>query len=145
MSDFFEILNNINSFNINYYKELPGHEKKKISLFLINRWLSGTVNKYQILDLNNTVNNRIFSFYNDQDLLYKLMCSVAIGRQRYVWLSRQKNSSNSNKIKVISEYYDCSEYEANSFLELLTFDEIIDMALSINADKELISKLKKEK
>lgn len=144
MSELFPLLNAINSCSVNYYRNLRADEKKQISLFLVNRWLSGTKNKQQILDLNNNVNQLVFSMYNDQDLLYKLMCTVGKYNTRYSWLSRTKKKSENLTLQLISQYYGCSTEEASTYKDLLDVNDMIEIGLSLNVDKDVLTKLKKE-
>lgn len=144
MSDIFDILGKIDNSDINYYNNLSKEEKKKISLFLLNRFLSGTKDGKQIISLNTYVNSKVFSFYNDQDLLYKLMCSISTGKKRYTWPVKKKSSTEDFKLKLISEYHSCTHRDAVDILKIITKDELVEIALNLNVEKDIIAKLKKE-
>ena len=113
--------------------------------FLTNRWLTGSEDGPQIFITNEVVNPYVFNLHKHKSLLWKLMCCATSGKpQRYQWKKRQAKSHQKEAIKLVSEYNQCTEREAITYVELLSKDDIMEIATFLGRDKDEINKLKKE-
>lgn len=144
MTDIFEFMKEIDSCNIDHYKNMPEEERKKIFLYLIQRWMTGTYDEKQILLINQFVNTKVFSLYKHPDLIYKLLCASSTGKKRYKWEGRKKKNAVTSLIEFLCEFYECSRQDAEQYATILDSEAILDMARDFGADKERISKIKKD-
>lgn len=146
--DIFRILNQADKKNILFYQQLSEEEKKSFSPFLIQRWLSGTVDSRQVIFLNELLNPFIFSFFNHKHLLWLLITICTNGNiQKYSWNKlpgKQQTHSKPETINIISQYYGYSKKQAKEILNLLSYEEIIWYAEQLGKQPEEIIKLKKE-
>lgn len=145
--DLFDLLKRIDNSDFYYYSELTPEQRKSISLVVLARWLSCTKNKDQIITLNALVNPFTYTFATKHpQLLYKLMLiSSSSTEKHYKWVSKKKkDSSKSNTIKVISEYYGISLMKAEGSLTLLNCSDVIDYANALGYDNAFIKKIKNE-
>lgn len=144
--DLFSILKNIDKENIEYYKNLSTEDKKKFVPLLTLRWMSGSADKNKILHLNSLMNSKIFPLYNHPELLYYGFISCASGVSgRYKWIKKKKKEGKRPElINLIKEYTKCSTIEAKEYVNLLTKDDVMEMAESLGYQKDAITKLKKD-
>lgn len=143
--DIFSILNEINENNFEFYDSLSEHEQKKISFFLLQRWLSCSNDKKQILFINEFVNIKLWKLHDHKSLLYYLCCaSTPKGKRRYAWLAKKKKENKTETIKLLQMYLKCSAKEAVKYLHMYTKDDILEMSEEYGLDKTQIDKIKKE-
>lgn len=143
--DIFEILKNIDLQDKDYFKSLSNDERKSVYFYLIQRWLTGTTNKKQILYVNSFCNNKVWKLYNEPDLLYYLMCASSIdGKKYYKWPAKKKKETRTETVKMIMNYYKCAQKDAIDYIKILTIEDIEEMSLLSGLDKETINKIKKE-
>jgi hypothetical protein len=142
--DIFETLDKISKKDIKFFDNLPEHESRQMSPLVLMKWMTGTKNKLQVTMVNTLVNMTCFSLYKHPKLMYKLLMVSSTSKGRVSWLKRKSKEKETEILKVISEYYDCSFCDAASYRNILTHDNILDMADTINIDKEHLTKLKKE-
>ena len=74
-----------------------------------------------------------------------MVCSPG-KQQRYSWtaLPSKKNTSKPTAARVLQEYYGYSAVEAVNVLDMLTRQNLIDMAEELGWQQEDIAKIKKE-
>ena len=143
--DLFSVLDKFSTINIDYFNKLSDDDKKSLAPVVIMRWLSGTKDKTQILNINHFVNPVVFNMYSHQDLLFKLMMASCSGKsQRFKWLKRNTTSKKPISIEIIKNYYKCSTREAKNYLAIHSVDDLIIMIEELGEDSALIDKLKKE-
>lgn len=113
--------------------------------FLTNRWITGTDDAAQVYIVNEIVNPYVFSLHKHKNLLWKLMCCTTSGTpQRYRYQKVQKSSSSNGSVKVLAEYYKCTEKDARTYVDLHSKEDIMNIAIFLGRDKDEINKLKKE-
>lgn len=138
----FDLLTLINNHNIN---GINNTENEKVFVpYLSQRWLTCTSNAMQIVLINEYVNPYTFTLHKHKELLWKLMCVCSSKNQRYTWIKQTPQNKNNNVLKIIAEYYGCSTKEAKDYNELLSMEDVLEMAEMIGKDKEEIAKIKKE-
>ena len=144
--DIFDVLNRISCGEKDIWEKFSDEERKAISPLIVMRWLSGTGNARQIVYINTLVNHLIFACSKHPDLLFKLMASCTDKRPaRYQWIGQKKaGPSKKLSIKVLQQYYNYSQREAQSVINLLNKDDIIKMSESLGWEKDEIAKLRKE-
>jgi hypothetical protein len=140
--DIFDFLKQIDDNNIDYVRSLSDSDLKSIAPVVFTRWLSGCKNKEQLLLVNNILNNFIFSLDKDKKLLLYLMICCSKNRKSYKWFPKNSSINKNIKLEIISQYYNITYKDAKNYLDFLSIDEIKDMAIQLNFDKEKINKLK---
>jgi len=147
LSDIFEILNNINSNNIEYIDKLEDGELSDFKPFLVQQWLKGaTSNKdYHLLLTNEFCNEYIFSLSKHPKLLYKLFC-VANGFDENTYYKFRKRTINKKPLSntIISAIYSYSTEHANDVVNIFSKNEMVGMAEQLGYDKDQIKRVKKE-
>lgn len=146
-TDIFAILGNLNKKNEAYYSELPDDQQKAIQPLLLQRWMSGTSDARQVFLLNEVANPFVFSLYKHKELLWHLLTVCAPGKfAKYQWMS-QKGAGSVNKpvsTEVVMKYYGYNTRHAKDAVELLSADQILELAQHLGYQPEEIAKLKKE-
>ncbi|HEX5185701.1 MAG TPA: hypothetical protein VFV86_02330, partial [Nitrososphaeraceae archaeon] len=106
MSNIFTVLNSI-TLEKRKWKELDQQEKDSINPWLLNKFLSM---KEEYCELVNIIQKNIFQLSPEQ--VYNIYLDII--PKNKVWLKyikSTKNKSNSELLKLISEYYQCSQRE----------------------------------
>ena len=144
--DVFSVLNHINRKDFQWFNTLSDDEQKAFAPVVVQRGLSGTNDALQILLINELVNNCVFNCSNQKDLLCRLMCCASAGQsKRHTWLKKKSNTSSTPiSLAVVKQYYKCSSQHALENLELLTVDDVAEMAMDLGYEKPDIAKIKKE-
>lgn len=143
--DIFEVIEKIKSNDRAYFDNLEDYEVRQIYPFVLMRWLSGTKNPTQLKLGNDLANTVCFQLYKHPRLLYKLLMASNVDKnKRSFWVKKKSKTKDSEVMKVIKNYYECSTEEAKDIHKLLTVDDIIDIAELIGTEKETLTKLKKE-
>lgn len=144
--DIFELLRHIDDGDRDFLDGLTEDQRKGFVPIVTLRWLSGSGNESQLLNLNEIANTTTFSLYKHPELLYKLMlASTPKGRKQYNWIKTAKKEKTSLRTDVILRYLDeVSPREAAEFAAIYTAEEILEMAEALGETKEYIQKLKSE-
>lgn len=144
--DIWELLRNIDDNKREFLDNLPTEQVKGFVPIVTLRWLSGSGNAAQLLNLNELVNSTAFNLYKHPELLYGLMVvATPKGRKNYQWIRpAKKTKATSRRVDVIRRYLDVSQTEAESFVPLYTSDDILDMATALGETSEAIKLLKSE-
>ena len=145
--DIFDILDNLNAKNRNYYPSLKDEEKKAIPMPVVMRWLTGTSNPRQIVFINELVNPFVFSLSKHPELIMDLMMSCTSGskvRYRYPKLAKKKASGTPKLVQTIQEYFGYNSKHAEDALGILEDDDILDYASQLGYQKDDIKIIKKE-
>lgn len=145
--DMFEFLKHIDLGDFDYYPSLTEDQKKSVSFFMANRWMSCTKNKSQLLSVNSIINPLVFPFgTKHKDLLYKLMLIASSGTEKhYKWVGKKKKSqAYPVSSEVVSEYYGISTSRAMGYIGMLSMNDVLDCATSLGYDDASIKKIKNE-
>lgn len=143
--DLFELLARIDSCDVDYFDSKSDEDKKKVFFFLIQRWMTGTTDEKQIIQLNHFVNSKLFRFYRHPDLVYRLLCLSSTGKKRYSWMARpKKKKSYTAVVDLIMAAYDCNSSEAKDYSTILSKDAIIQLAKDFGVDKDVLKSILKE-
>lgn len=145
--DIFEVLQNIDDCNFDYYDNLTEEQKKTISLFVVARWLSCTRNTKQIVAVNSLVNTFLYKMISKHPkLLYKMMLISSSGtRKQYKWVpKKKKQSSKPETIKILSKFYDMSARQVEDYIDTFSLEDVISCANDLGADDSIIKKIKNE-
>jgi len=129
--------------DVAFFDNLEDWQIRQIPPFMLMKWMGAARNKNQIKLTNDIANTLVFSLYNHPKLLYKVLMACNTGG-RPGWVKRPPKAKESEKLKVIKEYHDCTLTEAQKYLPLFEDNDIIEMAEAIGIDKETLTKLKKE-
>lgn len=145
--DIFDVLEHIDSFDINYYNSLTPEQQKSIPPYTIMMWLSGCKSPLQIRMINVFLNSTTFVLpIIHAGLLYKLACISSDGKKKkYQWLkSKGKNKKYANAVKVLRTYYKCSSKVALDYVNLLDYDDVASLAMELGEQDDILRKIKKE-
>ena len=139
--DIFKILNGISQNDLSLIDTLSEEELKELSPFLLQLWLKGADNNVngRILLMNELLNPYTFSLSQHKKLLYKLMC-VCNGFKipTRFHISKRKKKTVQKHIKIIMEYYQCSEREAIDYGDIFEKTDIIVIAENMGYDSNEI-------
>jgi len=142
--DIFEIIRRISNKEIEFFDNLKDYEIRQIYPLVLMKWIAGAKNAQQVKFTNELVNTLVFALHKHPKLLYKLLMISSTSKDRVQWIKRPKKETETETIKVIKEYYDCSTREAKDYLTLLSKDDILEMSEMLGIEKENLAKLKKE-
>ena len=145
--DLFGVLRSIDKKEIDFYDKLTDDERKEFQPLVIQRWMSGCNDPYQLNALNEFVNPYVFDFGKDhKELLAKLLVASASGTaKRYNWPKTNTAKSTFPTIqKVIAQFYDTSPRHATTYMKLLCDEAILHFAGEVGLQKDELKKLKKE-
>lgn len=145
--DIFRVLGQADSKHAEFYEKLTDEERKELQPFLVSRWLTGTSDPLQIVLINEFVNPYAFSLTKHKQLLWQLITVANSGRkQRYQWLKlpSKRESGKPNALRVVKEYYTYSTKDAIDALDILTRDQVLEMAEDLGWQPDDIAKVKRE-
>lgn len=145
--DIFKVLDATNAKNRPFYEKLSPEERKGFVPSVTARWMTGTNDAAQVVCVNEFVNPYTFSLYKHPQLLWQLMTAANSGsRKRYAWnkLPGKNSTGKSNTIKVIMEYFDYSPARASEAVDMLTREQVMDMAADLGWQPDEVAKIKKE-
>lgn len=129
-NNIFELLNNIDINNYDYFDSLTKEDQSKISFFMLIKWLAMSDSAEKLLLLNSSVNKQLFSLSKYPKLLFHTLASIGNGNSEfYKWKKKEiKDSKRPQTVKILKEYYNISNDEAITCSELMNLDTIIAMA-----------------
>jgi len=140
--DLFAFLGQLNKRSSTAYTELSEEGKKAAHPLVVMRWLSGTSDAGQIVRLNTFANRYVFSLGSHKELLFKLLAASCTGRgSRAQWIKGPSGTSTRLALDAITQKYECSNREAQDYLELLEPADVIGYAEELGWEKEQCKKL----
>lgn len=145
--DIFSILNDISQGDTSFIDSFSEEELKSISPYVIQLWIKGADSNLdaRMVLTNELVNKYIFSLADHKKLLLKLLCAAnGFGGHPYYQFKKKKTSSVSNLLKLLMEYYNINQTHATDALQLLSVNDITEIAESLGYDNKDIKKLKEE-
>ncbi len=142
--DIFELLAQLDKGNYSYWDKLTEEQRKAFAPLVVERWMSGTSDKRQVILLNEFVNPFVFALGKHPQLLMQLLI-VASSKtpKRYYWLGVKSKQKRAESYRVVQEYFELSSKEVKSYA-LPPDEELLKMAEDLGWQKEEISKLQKE-
>lgn len=144
----FEFIGSISKRNISRIDNMTEEEQKQFHPFVLQRWLTGTSNAQQIRLINEFSNKHVFRLSTKHKLLswYVLAASCSGQSQRYVWKKAKSKSISNRPISesVLIELYQYDSRKASSALKLLEVQDVLDLAISLGYDDDLLKEIKKE-
>lgn len=143
--DIFELLRAIDDNKRDFLEKLPEGQRKGFVPVVSLRWLSGSGNESQLLNMNEVVNSTVFNLYKHPDLIYKLMVAATPkGRKNYNWLKTKKKDKLTKRLDVIRRYLEVPAKQAVEFAALYTDADILEMCDALGEPKEFVQQLKAE-
>ncbi len=128
--DIFVVLNAITRKDVNFFRQLPEHQKKKFSPFLTYQWMFGQPMGDHVIMLNE-INQYIFPLRDKPELLYHLLivANEFAPSTRFNWVKFAKNKPKEDAVLgVIAKACGCSVREAALYRSAFADSEIIIMA-----------------
>jgi hypothetical protein len=138
--DIFDVLKQINKKNICYLDVMPSNDQKQFNTYLVYRWLSSTTDPLQLILISKYVDPYIATLNKHPLLLYKLMC-ITGSKHNIKYNFLKKNTSNKLRQQVISEYFGISTRAALRYLDLLSIDDIKEMAGDLGWQQDELKKI----
>ena len=121
--DLFGTLRSIDKKEIDFYDKLTDDAQKEFQPLVIQRWMSGCDDPFQINALNEFTTPYVFDFgKNHKELLAKLFVACAGGTpKRYKWVKASTRNTSKFPVTqdVIARYYNTSQRHAKTYISLL--------------------------
>ena len=93
--------------DMNFYDTLDVDQKKQVSPFLLNRYMSivkgnADVTAYYLMATNQRVNTSYFELAKHPKLVWQLLCTVSpgMGTQFHQWIGNKKKEKNTTKGRI---------------------------------------------
>jgi len=144
--DIFNVLEQADTKQYDMYSKLSDKEQKAYAPLVVQRWLSGTTDKQQIILINEILNPYVFALQKHKDLLWKLTTICTSGsKKRYTWSKAiVDNHSDNESIKCIKKYFNYNTKHATQVYNTIDKALIIDMAEELGYTDSDINKIRKE-
>ena len=144
--DIFKVLDRINNTDVLFYDQLDEEQRKGFAPVVAMKWMFGTPNRQQLVRLNRCVNPFVFPFgTNHKGLLYRLMCATSTGKSvRYKWIKATTTKNKPMSCSVLEQMYGYNRQQALEALQLLTKDDVLEMAEYIGLQGDEMTKIKAE-
>jgi hypothetical protein len=130
--DIFEMMENVDKKNRNYYNELSDEQKKAFMPYLATQWISGCsaswqYQEYYLLATNEILNKNLWYNSKYPDLFWLLMTAVGCGSKvRHSWSPMQKRESQSNFDQLLEQRYPhLNKDELSIIKNQLDYDAIV--------------------
>lgn len=144
--DIIEVLNKIDDFSLDYFKQLTEEEKKSLPPYVLLQWLSNCKSEEQVLRINSLLNYYVFDLGRHPDLLYKLALLSSDGKpKKYKWIKKgSRGKKYSTTIKILRKYYKCSSAAALEYIPLLSYEDVEELALELGEQDDTLKKISNE-
>lgn len=144
--DIFKVLDAVNKNNPKYYDTLTEQQLKELQPFVLMRWVTGSPNVWQIQYVNELVNPYAFSLTKHKKLLFQLLTMCGPGKfQRYKWIKgTTRQPTKPHSLGLLKQFYNYSHQRAVDAMQLLQYNDIVDIAEQLGKQKEDIALIKKE-
>lgn len=141
----FNILNNIDYKNYQYYSELSEIEKKQVSTFMLLKWMACSNDPNKLLLLNASANKLLFELSAYPELTYHVLAVCGTGKKDfYTWIKKQpKDQKRPITVKLLKEYYNISTDDAIEDSEIMNMESAVAIAEELG-EFNIISKLRSE-
>jgi|AntRauTorcE11897_2_1112592.scaffolds.fasta_scaffold00046_15 hypothetical protein len=146
--DIFEVLTKVDQFDLAYFRELNDAQKKSLAPYTLMLWMSGCKSKLQLQKVNMFMNRYLFdiSMTDHRELFFYLACISSDGKKkRYNWIKKNgKGKVYSTTVDLLVRYYQCSKEIALSYVPLLEYEDIEEIAFELGEQDDTLKKIKKE-
>ena len=132
--DMFDVIKKLNSGDLNAYDAAPPELQKSLAPFTILRFMCGTNDKTQIVQLEHVVNRYIFSA--NKELAFKLLAIGASRRVSFCKFLPLPALKDSDVVKIVAMYYECSMREAQLMMKNITDVDIELMKEELGIQEE---------
>lgn len=141
----FDVLKKIDQRQEDFYDSMVETDQKQLHPLVMTRWMSGTSDPAVIQMLNLTCNKYNFILASHKPLLMRMLLLGASGKsRRYQWMPKTKETSQTRSLKVLRQYYKCSQREAEGYVKMHTMDELVQMAEFVGWQDDEVKALQKE-
>lgn len=145
MNNIFEILKRIDGGDYKYIDSLADDDIKKISSFLLLKWMGFSSNKNKVQALALGANQYLFKLHRHPKLMYKLLVASSGGvAEFYQWIKRAEDTvKRPETVKILKDYYNISSDEAHELSILMNFSSM-EAIINELGEWDNIDKVKKE-
>lgn len=156
MSDKIELKEKILAVDLgakNLWDDMNDEQRKvlKNELWILNRYISNVKSsnrehqEHFVITVNEYYNKHWFSLQKHPKLLWMLLCMCNWGDGKtfyHEWIALGKKNNNNKKIKLLEEVYpNLKEDEINVLTEIMTDDELKDLARELGWDEKDIKNI----
>lgn len=137
MADLFSIIKDLTQ-NKKKWNDLEEEEIKQINPFILNRFLS--MNK-EFIELVNYIQ---WIPYERKESYYKIYFDILPKKSLWLQYLKTKNKENNKDLlKILSQYWECSQKESNENIKFISKNEIKEILKNLSFDDKEITKLLK--
>lgn len=143
----FTILGHLNNRDATFFTDGDEAERKGIAPIVLMRWMTGTSDALQVIQVNASINKYAFTLYKHPDLLMKMLASCGPNKfRKYGWLKFEggKHSIKQATFELFHKVYGYSISDYKDIEDLLTLSNITDLALDCGYQQDQINTLLKE-
>jgi len=142
--DVFKVLDHIAKRDLAFWDTLTEEDIKGFQPVVVQQWLSGVTDAWQVFQINSLVNTLVFQLgQHNKQLLYQLMC-CAVNTKKHNWIKRKPLSNYPKALKVLSEYTGDAKRICKGYLNTYTNEDILTMCGELGYQKPDIALVKKE-
>ena len=136
VSDIFDVIRQADVKNRTYYRDLPEEERKKVGLFVLNRWCSSILGNldlqtYYLMSCNERLNKHWFDLSKFPELQWLLTTTVSpgMGTHRHEWIKQKKRVNNNKVVKFLRNFYpDYTDDDLETLAEISDKKELKQLA-----------------
>ncbi len=139
--DIFETLKAIDGHNFDYLSQKSEEERKGFTPLVVMRWAASTTDRklsdYQIVAINERVNNHFWELSDHPELQFKLMASCGTGRVlSHKWIGMAKSGKKTDALTLFLEdvWPDANELEIQIILDQFDIDSLTGFLISCGLD-----------
>jgi hypothetical protein len=132
--DIFYVLSKIENRDFNFYSTLDDEQKKALSPYILNKWMSVSYsnrdNQEYYISAANFINEFVFELGKDTELLWKLLCCMGTKKNvKHGWIKVSSTNNNLTKLqKLFLDFYPhLSTNEIDISIKKTSLDNFQDM------------------
>jgi hypothetical protein len=143
--DLFEVLENVDNFNLEYIDGLSEDIQKQVSNYMLLKWMACSNDADKIHRLASAPNKSLFELGKHPSLVMHLLASCGLGKKDfYKWKKKQARKSNKPlTVELLKQYYNTSKDDAVKDSRLMDFQSMEEIAEDLGRYED-IPKLRKE-
>lgn len=143
--DLFWLLGQLDQHKPDIFAGLTPEQQKEVSCYMVLRWLSGTDNPEQIIELGTIGTSCVFELGQHPELLLQVLAACTRdGTKRYRWLPWKGIAKDSKGLELVMTQWNLSASQAKEALKVLTTDDLIAIAEGQGMQPAEVKALKKE-